>query len=163
MTDWPAFSSPTRHWSLEKLKSRFSTTSFRAEAALTTLPVYATYESDCVLDESPLYLFESDFVEKTASQGEFGLGDDYTVPACFQEDLFGVMGDRRPDYRWLIRGPIRSGSTFHKDPNSTSAWNAVVTGSKGWIMFPPDIIPPGVFVSEDLAEVSSPHSLAGVL
>jgi len=39
--------------------------------------------------------------------------------------------------RWLIVGPARSGSSFHVDPNCTSAWNAVVRGSKKWIMFPP--------------------------
>ncbi|QRW26964.1 F-box and JmjC domain protein [Rhizoctonia solani] len=70
------------------------------------------------------------------------------------------MGDKRPDYRWLIVGPAKSGSTFHKDPNATSAWNAVITGSKGWVMFPPDVLPPGVYVSSDEAEVTSPLSLA---
>ena len=66
------------------------------------------------------------------------------VPEHFEADLFSVLGeDSRPDYRWLIMGPERSGSTFHKDPNATSAWNAVVRGSKKWILFPPHITPPG--------------------
>ena len=66
------------------------------------------------------------------------------VPKYFDEDLFSVLGDDgRPDHRWLIMGPPRSGSTFHKDPNATSAWNAVVTGSKKWILYPPNVLPPG--------------------
>ena len=40
------------------------------------------------------------------------------VPPHFgEEDLFSVLGAARPDYRWLIVGPARSGSSFHKDPN----------------------------------------------
>lgn len=39
--------------------------------------------------------------------------------------------------RWLIIGPHRSGSSFHVDPNATCAWNAVVSGAKKWILFPP--------------------------
>lgn len=36
------------------------------------------------------------------------------VPEYFAEDLFSVMGDQRPDWRWLIVGPPKSGSSFHK-------------------------------------------------
>lgn len=60
-----------------------------------------------------------------------------------------------------IIGPTRSGSTWHQDPNGTSAWNAVTAGQKAWLMFPPDITPPGVFVSADQAQVEAPLSLAG--
>ena len=44
-----------------------------------------------------------------------------------------------------------------------SAWNAVIRGSKYWIMFPASSSyppPPGVFVSEDQSEVTSPLSIA---
>lgn len=43
----------------------------------------------------------------------------------------------QPACRWLIIGPHRSGSSFHVDPNATCAWNAVVSGAKKWILFPP--------------------------
>ncbi|KDN36737.1 Clavaminate synthase-like protein [Tilletiaria anomala UBC 951] len=75
-------------------------------------------------------------------------------------DLFRLFGDKRPDYRWIIAGPRRSGSGWHKDPNMTSAWNAVMRGSKLWLMLPPDTCPPGVYVSPDEAEVTAPLSNA---
>ncbi|KAF1855349.1 hypothetical protein Lal_00012348 [Lupinus albus] len=87
-------------------------------------------------------------------------GTAYWRPDCFGPDLFEVLGDERPAHRWLIVGPERSGSTFHKDPNATSAWNAVIQGSKYWIMFPPATQVPGVYVSDDSSEVTSPLSIA---
>lgn len=45
----------------------------------------------------------------------------------------------------------------------SSAWNAVIRGSKYWIMFPTSAAcppPPGVYVSEDQSEVTSPLSIA---
>ena len=72
-------------------------------------------------DESPLYLFDHDFVEKMGLKLGRNLfpHDHYWVPECFGEDYFDVLGTQRPDHRWLIVGPERSGSTFHKDPNGT--------------------------------------------
>ncbi|KWU47429.1 Clavaminate synthase-like protein, partial [Rhodotorula sp. JG-1b] len=161
MSDWPAMSeSSSRRWTLAHLAKRFPNIAFRAEATLTTLPDYTRYHDNCAQDESPLYLFESEFVNKTANLEGPSLGDDYSVPTCFSEDLFEVMGTERPDYRWLIAGPTRSGSTWHVDPNHTSAWNAVTVGEKAWIMFPPDVTPPGVYASEDGAQVEAPLSLA---
>ncbi|BGP31416.1 hypothetical protein JCM10296v2_003180 [Rhodotorula toruloides] len=161
MAAWKAMSpSPFRRWTLDHLSRRFSTQRFRAEATLTTLPDYTLYHDNCPQDESPLYLFESEFVRKTEGLGGPSLGEDYEVPECFSEDLFSVMGDERPDYRWLIVGPARSGSTWHVDPNHTSAWNAVTVGEKAWVMFPPDVTPPGVYASEDGAHVEAPLSLA---
>ncbi|CAA3032529.1 F-box At5g06550 [Olea europaea subsp. europaea] len=110
--------------------------------------------SDQVREERPLYLFDPKFAEKVPQ-----LGMDYEVPTYFNEDLFHVLGNERPDYRWIIIGPAGSGSSFHIDPNSTSAWNAVVKGSKKWVLFPPDVVPPGVYPSPDGAEVACPVSI----
>lgn len=131
-------------------------------------------------DESPLYLFDRSFAEKmrikVADSSEAHLHDGtsghssedgrkaaYWAPSFFGPDLFSVLGEQRPDHRWLIVGPARSGSTFHKDPNATCAWNAVLTGRKYWIMFPSSSSlppPPGVYVSADQSEVTSPLSIA---
>lgn len=149
---------------MDFLRTQYRDVAFRAESVDWPLDTYIQYlqSSD---DESPLYLFDRSFAEKMglkiSSQPEET--PDYWPPTCFGFDVFSVLGEQRPDYRWLIVGPARSGSTFHKDPNATSAWNAVIRGSKYWIMFrssssiPP---PPGVFVSDDQSEVTSPLSIA---
>lgn len=150
---WQCF----RDWDEDQLQQRFRDVRFRAEAVDWRLSNYVHYMNDNQ-DESPLYLFDKDFVEKMALQ--VGPNGAYQPPPCFGEDLFTLLGEHRPDHRWLIVGPARSGSTFHKDPNATSAWNAVVRGSKYWIMFPNSVTPPGVYVSEDQGEVTSPLSIA---
>jgi hypothetical protein len=117
-------------------------------------------------DESPLYLFDPKFASKLdidITAHPLSPNAAYWSPECFGTDLFSVLGKHRPDHRWLILGPARSGSTFHKDPNATSAWNAVLTGSKYWIMFPPDVDVPGVIVSEDQSEITAPLSIAEYL
>lgn len=150
---WPVLHT----WTIEELQRTHSDVSFRAEAVDWPMSVYSAYMSHSK-DESPLYLFDKAFAEKMHVQvGKDGL---YWPPDCFGPDLFALLGQERPAHRWLIVGPERSGSTFHKDPNATSAWNAVVQGSKYWIMFPPSAQVPGVYVSEDSSEVTSPLSIA---
>ncbi|KAG0349176.1 hypothetical protein BG004_001232 [Podila humilis] len=147
--NWPAM----KKWSTEYFLKTWPEAILRAESVDMTMANYFKY-SKGTKDESPLYLFDKNFGERCQ-----GIMEDMEVPVYFREDFFGMMGENRPDYRWLIVGPARSGSTFHKDPNATSAWNAVITGSKKWIMFPPHILPPGVFTNEDESEVTSPVSL----
>ncbi|KAL9104477.1 MAG: hypothetical protein Q9163_000570 [Psora crenata] len=160
---WPIYET----WSIEHLLEVYGNTLFRAESVDWPLNIYITYMRDNI-DESPLYLFDHTFVPKMSlSVTSPSSPGSYTPPLCFGHDLFSILGPQRPDHRWLIIGPERSGSTFHKDPNATSAWNAVVRGAKYWIMFPsgsgdhpPWPPPPGVFVSEDQGEVTSPLSIA---
>ena len=151
---WPVFDK----WCQEVLLDEYGEVEFRAEAIDWPLKTYIEYMNNNH-DESPLYLFDKDFVQKM----DLSIGEQngvYWPPECFGEDLFDLLGEQRPDSRWLIIGPERSGSTFHKDPNATSAWNAVIRGSKYWILFPGSILPPGVFVSPDQSEVTSPLSIA---
>ncbi|KAF9084945.1 hypothetical protein BGX23_010094 [Mortierella sp. AD031] len=146
---WPAMTK----WSTEYFLQTWPDAVLRAESVDVTVRNYFKY-AEGTKDESPLYLFDKKFGERCE-----GILEDMEVPVYFREDFFGMMKEQRPDYRWIIVGPARSGSTFHKDPNATSAWNAVITGSKKWIMFPPHILPPGVFTNEDESEVTSPVSL----
>lgn len=146
-------------WSIEYLRNRYSSIKFRAEAVDWPFSTYLDYMTNSD-DESPLYLFDRKFAEKMDIQVGHGQDSMYWPPECFGPDLFELLGQERPAHRWLIIGPKRSGSTFHKDPNATSAWNAVIEGSKYWIMFPPKTQVPGVYVSEDSSEVTSPLSIA---
>lgn len=159
MKQWPLYSD----WSISSLVQEHGEVGFRAEAVDWPLKTYVHYMQDNE-DESPLYLFDRSFVEKMSLNTDPSkTGVHYVPPDCFGTDLFSVLSSQRPDHRWLIVGPARSGSTFHKDPNATSAWNAVIRGSKYWIMFPShpnSPPPPGVFVSEDQSEVTSPLSIA---
>jgi hypothetical protein len=157
--EWPVYKS----WDTEALLEQYGDVKFRAEAVDWSLKTYVDYMRNNS-DESPLYLFDRSFVEKMSlSVGRHQPYASYWIPECFGEDLFAILGDKRPDDKWLIIGPVRSGSTYHKDPNATSAWNAVLRGSKYWIMFPSTASsppPPGVYVSEDQSEVTSPLSIA---
>ncbi len=108
------------------------------------------------LDEDPLYLFDKHFAETCPE-----LLSQYSVPSYFaqERDLFGLLGEEeRPDYRWLIMGGPCSGSTFHIDPNGTSAWNAVLSGSKKWILAPRSVQIPGVFPNASFGEVATTMS-----
>ncbi|KAI9711385.1 MAG: hypothetical protein M1828_001930 [Chrysothrix sp. TS-e1954] len=154
--EWPVY----QQWSTPHLLEKHAATRFRAEAVDWPLSTYVDYMQRNT-DESPLYLFDCRFAEKM--ELDVGLDGDYWPPPCFGTDMFSVLGEQRPDSRWLIVGPEHSGSTFHKDPNATSAWNAVLRGSKYWIMFPSSSSippPPGVYVSADQSEVTSPLSIA---
>eukprot|EP00904_Undaria_pinnatifida_P004790 jgi/Undpi1/1440/HiC_scaffold_11.g04831.m1 len=147
---WPAL----REWTRDKLLMAHGGLRLHAGGLEFALKDYLVYAEESK-DELPLYVFDKRFADKCAD-----LGEEYSVPEVFSEDLFSVLGkERRPDHRWLIAGPARSGSSFHVDPNCTSAWNATVSGKKKWIMFPPGETPPGVHPSEDGLDLAAPVSI----
>ena len=150
--DWTAMEKWTNDYLINECKNaRFRATSATApEAASFNMSEYFNYMSQAK-EEVPMYLFERGFVHKVPS-----LSSDFKVPEYFssslhnETDLFRVLGEEgRPDYRWLVAGPKRSGSIFHIDPNQTNAWNVSIRGRKKWIFYPPNVCPPGVKASED--------------
>ncbi|CUM64261.1 uncharacterized protein PRCAT00001858001 [Priceomyces carsonii] len=145
------------NWNIEYLLKRFPEVPFRQEAVEWNLSSYVEYLKSNQ-DESPLYLFDCNSIAMK------NLKTEYIPPKIFQYDLFSVFEQEsincRPDHAWLIVGPERSGSTFHKDPNNTSAWNTTLSGRKLWVMLPPGITPPGVSTDKDEGEVTSPVGIA---
>eukprot|EP00439_Symbiodinium_sp_Y106_P082225 s792_g21.t1 len=150
VNDWPAM----KTWSREDLLRRFGDTRFAAGACDFPLQEFYAY-ADRNMDDVPMFIFDKYFSKRAKA-----LLDDYEVPRFFRgRDLFDLLGDQRPDFRWLLIGHRRSGSKWHLDPNKTCAWNAVVRGRKRWLLLPPGCPPPGVHPSKDGAEVTQPLSL----
>ncbi len=130
--DWSAFG----RWTEEYLIASCKDTKMRATSAAAPIPCnftaaeYFQYANQTT-EEAPLYLFERNFAYIAPN-----IGSDYCVPSYFNSDtashgtdLFRVFGEKeRPDHRWMIAGPARSGSIFHIDPNQTNAWNVCIKG-----------------------------------
>jgi hypothetical protein len=172
VTHWKAFD----RWNEDYFIRQAGDKQFRSTSASAVMPAFWTMKeyfnyAKQVKEESPLYLFERSF----ASIGQ--LKEDYSVPCYFNPesyekegllkevgydtDLFRLFGDNiRPDYKWLVIGPKKSGSIFHIDPNQTNAWNVLIEGRKKWIFYPPNVHPPAVQSSADGGDVVVPISTA---
>ena len=164
---WPAI----QKWNRQYLIDQTQGITFRATSGAAPLPSSFTMSSyakycDGAAEEAPLYLFDRTFTQTVPR-----LLDDF-VPSLKQtlpylspdaphgHDLFSLLGEgRRPDYRWIIVGPKRSGSSFHIDPNCPHAWNIPVVGRKRWIFYPPGVNPPGVYPSANGDDVTMPISI----
>ena len=138
--EWPA----NTEWTPAKLSDRFAGIDFRVgsdddgdavEVPMDAFWWYAEH-GDALRDDNPVYLFDREFED---AEGAKTLVNDYSVPPYFQDDLFQLVNETsRPPYRWVVMGPARSGSAVHTDPLETSAWNALLSGHKYWVLYPPE-------------------------
>lgn len=151
--DWIA----SKEWTKENLLRRYGDVKFRTGSGFKlTLSNYFKYlETQC--DTRPLYLFDQNYPTNAKPMGE-----EYSIPEHFKEDLFKYTGEERPPWRWILFGPAGSGAPFHIDPRGTSAWNTVLYGKKRWALYPPEIQPPGVGPHDD-DYYTAPSSLRWLL
>jgi histone arginine demethylase JMJD6 len=59
-------------------------------------------------------------------------------PVIFESWLNLLPAGAKPLWSWLYIGPKNSGSAMHLDVGETSAWNAVLSGCKEWVVCPPE-------------------------
>lgn len=111
----------SRLWSDDYLASALGHVTVYAGGYPFAMRDYLRYAHAVRRDDAPLYLFDRDVLGATP------LGAHYAPPPQLPNDYFSVLdgddddrdgGGGRPAYRWLIVGPPRSGSTWHKDPKS---------------------------------------------
>ena len=143
ISHWPA----TKNWSMPRILHLYGGKLFSCgNSTVNNSPIIMTLDdyflhcqstsnsvSDC---HSPLYIFDSTFEEDCEA-----LLTDYSMPSVFTNCLFAtcVPANFRPNYRWFLVGGTGSGSMLHVDPLHTSAWNALVTGKKRWVLIEPPL------------------------
>ncbi len=157
MDTWGAMSEGGR-WTFQSFLERFGETMFRFSDTHGAMMSFGTYVGYChdpmlgVADDSPLAVYDSEFGDDEPTRV---LLEEYEVPGCFSDDLFGYVKGDKPPYRWILLGPTRSGTGLHIDPLYTNAWVALISGCKRWMLFPPKTDAERIGVKEGKPQVSS--------
>jgi len=135
MKDWEAI----KRWTPSFFKARYGSVqvtvqrSYNQAAKRTMLmSEYMEYMEETVEDD-PYYLrgypIQKNFLE---------ILDDYKVPEYFISWHLKLPPEIRPMWSRLYIGPANSGSAMHLDPMMASSWNAVISGRKLWLFYPPE-------------------------
>jgi histone arginine demethylase JMJD6 len=132
-------------WSIAELERQYGEELFHVGDDVATGEPQLVQLSDFIRDatnpaaEHP-YIFDSTF-----DMSAPGLTQQYCTPEHLGDDsdlLFAILDpNERPDHKWLLVGPMGSGSKFHADPLG-SAWNGVMEGAKRWVVVEPGLLPP---------------------
>lgn len=154
-------------WTIHALNSRFGSNLFSCgmnvhhedDPVLITLQDYiANYcqGNNRIKSVDPKQWFDVPYIFDPAFDFDCSeLLDEYTIPAMFKDkDLLDALPtEYKPDFRWLLIGGTGSGSRMHVDPCFTSAWNAVVSGTKLWLLIDPrlDSVAPSLHSASQVA------------
>ena len=138
MGDWTA-----KEWTVEKILEKYGDCRFRLnwgewdDAKDKYKRIYMTMRDFWRYcrqqhDTEPGYIFDGAFWKNDRVPGML---QEFNRTKYFTEDLFSVLGEHRPDFRWFLCGPAGSGSPWHTDPHATSAWNGLLHGSENFFLF----------------------------
>ena len=136
--DWIAFNKWTPDFFKRKCPSETVSVTHLRKNEIVRMTVFEFFQNH-FSEKSKFYLKDWEFKDKMPE-----LCQDYVVPSFFKSWLessdyqasVGLSADV-PKLSWLYIGGAGTGSGLHKDVLSTSAWNAVISGRKEWIFFPP--------------------------
>ena len=112
MESWEAM----REWEPERLRHKYGQTKMRVSALMDMKVADFLDYCHASNDERPLYLFGTPFTcfartemhtltqkallaERNFTTKCVGMEEEYVIPPHFSEDLMGLLGDDRPDYR----------------------------------------------------------------
>lgn len=130
---WPAYS----RWSFESFVTHFGNckeygvrSTSKSDYKQFSIAEYVEYLKS-TQDRAPFYLRDCKFHLNSK------LLDDYFVPSYFSSWHHAIAKKYRPNLSWIYIGAADTYSGLHLDIWNTSAWNAVFSGKKLWLFFPP--------------------------
>ncbi|MBJ8018191.1 cupin-like domain-containing protein [Bacillus cereus group sp. N34] len=140
INSWPAMSK----WKPEYLKAKYGSTVVTIHRCTpgdrdmyeTTLGEYIDYylsQTNENTEKDPWYCDWS-FVKNCPELLNY-----YENPVYFKENWTRFIPKLKTnDLRWIFIGPKNTWTPLHCDFAGTSAWNALLSGQKKWVFFPPE-------------------------
>jgi histone arginine demethylase JMJD6 len=135
MENWKA----KARWTMDFLKSMYGHVSVKVKQVHAPHKKYTITLSDYIdyiktsNDNNPYYLRDWQF-QKDCPE----ILDDYEIPEYFKSWFQQLPTNFRPQLSWFYMGPKNTGTKMHQDVMMTSAWNAIFSGKKCWLMYPPE-------------------------
>jgi histone arginine demethylase JMJD6 len=135
MENWKA---KTR-WTMDFFKSMYGNVRVKVkqvnaphEKYTVILDTYIEYIKNCDVN-NPYYLRDWQFHKNCPE-----ILEDYDIPEYFNNWFQQLPPNSRPSLSWIFMRPKKTGTKMHQDVMMTSAWNAIISGKKCWLMYPPE-------------------------